>query len=251
MIPYLILLFVTVGLAHVGRRYRDLVIERFTLVVVVGVLVFFAGARDLSVGTDTWSYVGWLDAITSLESIFKLPVEPGFSALVLISGLVSDGYFFYLTAIALVTVFFWIATIYRLVPRYEIAIFVFITLGFYTFAFNGARQGVAIAICFSAFPYLLERKFIRYVAIIAVATLFHKTALIAIPIYFLAIPQAGWRQFWIVISAGLIMSVILPQFSDLAASFIDKKYAKYGVEEAGGGEITLAFCFPRVGFYHF
>lgn len=185
--------------------------------------------------------MSWLIDVNTLEDAFSFRLEKGFGFIVLAGSLLSEGYAAYLFIIALLSVVFYFAPIIKLVPRYEVAIFVFIALGFYTFSFNGARQGIAVAICFSALPWLLERRVVFYFFTIAIATLFHKTALIALPLYFVAANQVGWRQLLLIIFGSVLLSISLSSFAQLAALLIDKKFASYGQAGEGGGEVKVAF----------
>lgn len=241
MIHYLAILFFSVGFAHFGRRFFSVGARRFTVVVVVFLLASFAGFRDVSVGTDTYNYVSWLLNVTTLEDALSFRLEKGFGFIVLAGRSLSDGYAVYLFLISLVATSFYLVTILRLVPRYEIAIFIFISLGFYTFVFNGARQGIAAAICFFAMPWLLDRKPIPYFLTIAFAVLFHETALVALPLYFVAANRVSWREFLLVVSGAVLLAVTLTSFTQLAATLIDEKFAAYGQAEKGGGEVKVAF----------
>ena len=241
MIPYIVLLFSSIAVAYVGRRYGSQGVRRFSVLLIGGLLVLFAGLRDRAIGTDTGNYVGWLNRVNSLEDVLAFHTEIGFSFLVLVGSWLSDGYAAYLLLIALVAVSFYLIPILKLVPRYEVAIFVFISLGFYTFFFNGARQGVAAAICFFAMPWLLERKAIPYFLTIAFATLFHKTALVALPLYFIAASRVGWRELLLIVAGAVFLSITLSSFAQLAAILIDEKYATYGQSGECGGEVKVAF----------
>ncbi|MCG7199122.1 EpsG family protein [Marinobacter pelagius] len=241
MIPYLILLFSTVGMAHLGRRFGSLGVRRLSIALVTGLLVLFAGLRNRSVGTDTGNYVGWLDRINSFENAVEFHAELGYNLLVLLSGWLSDGYALLLLFIAAIAVCLYVSTVVRLTPRYETALFAFIALGFYTFFFNGARQGLAVAICFFALPWLLERKALPYFALVAFAALFHKTALVAAPLYFVAAGRVGWRVLFFVVGGAVLVSGFLSVFTQFAASFIDEKYASYGQAGKGGGEVKVTF----------
>lgn len=251
MTPYLILLaFVTVT-AYFGRCYGSLGIQRFTLALSGLMLILFAGLRNRSVGTDTGNYIGWLKVITSLDSVWSFPVEKGFTFLVLIASQLSNNYAILLTFIALICVICYLLTIIHLIPRYETALFLFITLGSYTFFFNGARQGIAVAICFLALRFLLERKAMSYMLLVLLATFFHKTAIIALPLYYLASNQVGWKQIIAVIFCSAIMAISISMFSQLAASFIDEKYATYGQEGEGGGLIKTLFLLGQATLFLF
>lgn len=245
MIPYLILLtFVTIT-AYFGRHYGSIGLQRFTLVFSALMLILFAGLRNHSIGTDTGNYIGWLKVVTSLDSVWSFPIEKGFVFLVLIASQLSDNYAVLLGIIALICVTCYLLTIARLISRYETALFLFITLGSYTFFFNGARQGIAVAICFLALRFLLERKAIPYILLVLFATLFHKTAIIVLPLYYLASNQVGWKQIIAVILSSIMIAISISIFAQFAASFIDEKYATYGQESDGGGLVNTLFLLAQ------
>ncbi len=241
MIPYLALLFVVVVSAHLGRRYGTLGVQRLVLSTCGLFLVLFAGMRDRVVGTDTGNYVSWIDEVTTFESVWSFHVEKGFTFIVFLSSQLSEEYFVLLSLIAIICVTCYLSTIVRLVPKYETAIFLFITLGSYTFFFNGARQGMAAAFCFLALPFLLQRKVVPYIFLVLFATLFHKTAIVALPLYYLASDRVGWKQVIAVLASAVIMAVSISAFAQLAASFIDEKFATYGQAGEGGGGVKASF----------
>ncbi len=55
----------------------------------------------------------------------------------------------------------------------------------YPHFFNAERQGVAVVIVWFAIRYIAEKKFIKYLILILLASCFHNTALICLPLYFL------------------------------------------------------------------
>src|SRR5690554_5980083 len=120
MIPYLVLLFFTVGIAHVGRRFGSQGVRRFSVLLICGLLVLFAGLRDRTIGTDTGNYVGWLNRVSSLEDLLAFHNEIGFGFLVLVGSSLSDGYAVYLVLIALAVITSYLIPVLKLVPRYEV-----------------------------------------------------------------------------------------------------------------------------------
>lgn len=241
MTPYLILLACVTVTAYLGRRYTTGGVERLLIASCGLLLVFFAGLRNYTVGTDTGDYISWLSVITSLESAWTFHIEKGFALLVLITSLVSDDYAVLLCVIAFICVGCYLLTIIRFVPRYETALFLFVTLGSYTFFFNGARQGIAAAICFLALRFLLERKALPYVLLIVLATFFHKTAIVALPLYYLATTKINWKTVVYIIAGAVILTLTIKLFAQLAATFLDEKYASYGQEGEGGGLVKTLF----------
>lgn len=241
MFAYLTLLFSVVILVYLGRRYGSAGVRRVTLSFAILTLTIFAAVRDKTVGSDTANYVRFIEKISTVDDVFSFKLEPGFNVLVLLSGELSDSYALLLANIAFIVVVCYTLTIIRLVKRYEIAFFIFITLGTYTFFFNGARQGMAAAICFLALPCLLDRRLVSYSLLVGIAALFHYSALIALPIYFLATSRVSWIQVVVIIVSVVIATAILSQVAQLAATLIAEKYASYGRKGEGGGHLQVAF----------
>lgn len=245
MTPYLLLLFFVTGMAYLGRRSGHKLIRRTSLVVVGGALVLFAGLRDYRVGTDTGNYVRQFRFSESFASVTERKTEIGYNFLSWVARSASDSYSVLLLLIAAVVVGCYLPTIVKLSRRYETALFLFITLGLYTFFFNGARQGIAAAICFAALPFLLQRRAWPYFLMVGFATLFHKTAFVALPLYFLAAPRLGAVRVGLLVVAAVVLVVFLRVFVGFVADFLDDKYAAYAEAGEGGGTVMLAFLFGQ------
>lgn len=240
MSPYIIVLVLATALAWIGRHSHNKAIERFCIAAVICLLSLFAGLRNWTVGTDTGNYVEMLSSTTSFSDIWQ-STEIGYNALMLLCASVSENYAVLLTAIAFVVVSSYVKVIVQTTRRYEVALFLFVALGAYTFFFNGARQGIATALCFLAIPYLLERRSKPYFLLIALAALFHHTAIIAAPIYYLALPRAGWRQLIIVAFGAVVLIGFLETFVQVTSSLLNDRYATYAEAGEGGGRLTVAF----------
>ena len=241
MTPYLALLFCAATAGTLGRHYGGDGVKRLNLLFVAGLLIFFAGFRHRAVGTDTGTYVSWLTRVTSFEEALEFQTEIGYNLLIWFSSSLSDSYALLLVVIGVLVVGCYLTTIASLVKNYEFAIFVFISLGVYTFFFNAARQGIAVALCFAALPWLLKREAIPYFLLIAVAVLFHKTAIIAAPLYFVARPNVGLKDIVMVVLGTAIVAASISSLAQLVASFLDDRFASYGEEGSGGGHVQVAF----------
>lgn len=241
MIPYLLLLLFVTGLAYLGRRSGHKFIRRASLWIVGVALVLFAGLRDYRVGTDTGNYFRIFRLTDSFSSVTERKTEIGYNLLSWAARSIFDSYSALLLLIATIVVACYLSTIVKLSRRYETALFLFITLGVYTFFFNGARQGIAAAICFAALPFLLQRRALPYFAAVAFAALFHKTALVALPLYFLAAPKITVTRMGLLAASAVVLVLFLRIFVGLAADFLDDRFATYGEAGEGGGAIMLAF----------
>lgn len=239
MIPYLVLLGVVTGLAFVGKRSGNAARAPYVGTILL-VLILFAGLRDVSVGTDTGTYRRQFESVYSVDDIWRT-TEIGYNALMVLCAEISADYAVILTGIALITVSCYVRGILRMTEQYDIALFLFVTLGAYTFFFNGARQGIAVSLCFLALPWLLDRRPVPYILMVGVAALFHHTALVALPLYAFAQPRVSWRQLAFVGIGVVMMVVFLTTFVQLAANLLDDKYAVYAEEAEGGGALMTAF----------
>ena len=108
------------------------------------------GLRDYQVGTDTGNYVRQFRLSESFSSVTERKTEIAYNLLSWGARWLSDSYSALLLLIAAIVVTCYVSTIVRLTRRYETALYLFVVFGIYTFFFNGARQGIAAAICFAA-----------------------------------------------------------------------------------------------------
>lgn len=89
------------------------------------------------------------------------------------------------------------------------AIFLYITSSTYFLAFNIQRQGVAIAIVTLGYPFLLRKKYVMWLIITVIASFFHTTAYIMIPLGFLLTKETTSKQFIIISSIALVSAFLL------------------------------------------
>lgn len=240
MTPYLILLLFVSVTAYIGRIAVDMNIRRSSLALVWAALVCFAGLRDIGVGTDTGTYISIFNAHEELGSVFN-NTDFLYYILAWLARLISDSYWALLFLIATITVTIYLTTIIRIVKRYETGIYLYIALGIYTFFFNAARQSIAASICFAALPFIFQRKIAFYILLVLLASTFHRSALIAIPLYWLASQEIRWtRLVWLGLATAFLVG-FLSQFVSLSAELLSDKYASYAEVNEGGGKLTVAF----------
>ena len=71
----------------------------------------------------------------------------------------------------------------------------FVCLGLYTFMVQGLRQAVAMCICLFALELYKSKKYIRFIILVLFATLFHKTAIIFLLIFFVRFLKMQWQSY--------------------------------------------------------
>lgn len=78
--------------------------------------------------------------------------------------------------------------VYKIFKKYNILIigsFIFLTFGYFTRFENIVRQGISIGIFYYSLQFAINNKFFKFFLLTALAFLFHASALVLIPYYFL------------------------------------------------------------------
>lgn len=199
MIYFIVFAFI-VFLFGVGQHYKLKPLILFSL----ALLVLFAGLR-YNVGRDFQSYkVIFLTILNGKTEIgFRL-----LNLIVLLSGFNFQVVFLISSFITIILVY---KTIIKISPYITLSLFLFLSLGFLLESFNIIRQWIAISIFFYASIFIVQKKFFPYFLLILIAALFHKSALISIPFYFLG--NVSFNRYTLIIL--LIFSIIFSFFINL------------------------------------
>jgi hypothetical protein len=155
---------------------------------------------------------------------------------------ISDEYIVLLFFIALVAVSCYQRSVVLYSENIVISFFVFITMGFYVFIFNGARQGIACAIYSLAIGPMLERKFFKYLALVLIAFLFHKTAMLMVPVYFIFGRENTFKNNLLIVLIGCAMVLFYDRVLAFA-TVVDPRYGQSGAITEGGGFLMSGFFF--------
>ena len=196
--------------------------------------------RDISIGNDTANYIMLFRAISkSAVSYFLSRFEIGY---VYLNKVI---YLFYTDEQALLIVtglITWICVavfIYKKSENPSYSLFLMLTFGFASFFMSGIRESIAIAISLIGFLFVPKKQFLPFILIVALATLFHSTAvafILAYPIYHLKLDS---KQLFI-IAVLTIFSLLL--FNGIIRIFIllIPHYSTYLLSTYAGGGVRLA-----------
>ena len=169
----IVLLIIEAKKKELSKLCRLLIPILFTLL---------TGLRGQTIGVDTPTYYDHYYVYGRWGCDF---IEPGFDWINRFCFSLGFGANSLFIVMAAITCLFFYLSLNRLNKKeYTIAAF-FTYLFTFTFLVNGMRQGVACAIFFYAYWLIVDRKWIRYIACILFASLFHASALLLLPIYLL------------------------------------------------------------------
>lgn len=201
MIPY-ILLFIFTSFLYFQSSLKKVSIGFYLLLFGV---IFISGLRDMIGGYDVYVYAEVYESPSAFIIGFK-PFEIGFRLYYLFLRIFStDRYFmFFITAIIITTFHFFAIKKHSTILYFSIFL---IFCKFFLMSFVYLRQGIAMGIIWFSFPYIINRNYLKFSLIVFVAFLFHKSAVIFIPIYFLASIKFENLKMFLIAVVAIIISV--------------------------------------------
>lgn len=193
MITYIVILLILIVLYFYNEK-EHIPQSKIQLRYIMLFLALFVGFSDMLGGYDRYIYAELFDEIAnitrnngnySFSGLFtNYFSEPGYCIWnVLISFITANRYIFIFATTLLIYLLLYNA-IKNYTTNYVFAIIIFMALMFF-FTFTYLRQILATAIVWFSVKYILDRKPIKFSLIILIAALFHNSALIFFPLYFI------------------------------------------------------------------
>src|SRR5690625_2779375 len=219
-------------------------------------LLFFFSAFRGDFNPDYTNYTTIFQLINSYSFIdaFKvgIDIEFGFLLFNRLIGVFSSNviYLFIITSFVILIGF------YHQFNRYSasiwLSVLLFVTAGSFYASFNITRQMLAVAIIFAGSKYLYERKFFKYLLIVFSAFLFHKSALIMIPFYFILNFRIKFRNLLLFSIGTIILFLSFDRVLDFVQMFVYDNYTEYAYGMTGQKftKSTLPIALMIFSFFH-
>ena len=150
--------------------------------------------------------------------------DPGFTAfMILVKTLIGDAdklFFLIIAAFQMICV----ALVFRRYAKdYWTCIFLFIvSTDYLSWMHNGMRQFIAVAIVFAGFRYLADRQYIKMILLILLASLFHGSALLMIPIVFIVQGQAWNAKTVLMLLAVAVVMAYTDRFTPILSDLLQE-----------------------------
>lgn len=210
MVLFLYIAFYLFALYAEGLQLRN---KRYWLIAICIVLAFLAGTRDFS-WADTGIYVESFANYTPTFSELTQYSQPfgysemGFYYIGVVVKTFTSSVAVYFLVVALLSFFF----LYKAFDKYCLypifGVCAYISRFYIARNFCQIRAGLSYAIILMAVQYITNRDWKRYFAWVFVAYLFHHSALIAVPLYFICMIDIKKKHIVI----GIVISFIIAAF---------------------------------------
>lgn len=171
----------------------------------VATLVCVSGLRYY-VGADYGGYYhGYPRFVMEFEEKVRNWNEPGLAIIAKLLYTFSHDGAVFMFVLSAITISFFCYTISKRTDTYFFSIMLYIFSSCWTSSFSGARQYLASAILFLGHYFIYERKFIKYCVIVFIASSFHITALVMLPMYFLITQVLDLKKIVFIIVSGITL----------------------------------------------
>lgn len=221
----------------IREKYKK--ISWIFVIIVILILTLVSGLRN-GIG-DTSMYEHLYTLITP-EYDANGGYEPGFIFFLKFLKIFSESPQFMIMIISIIINLLIIVSLYIFTENgyFEIAIFLYITSGYYIVTMNGIRQSMAGAVLFIATIFIIKKKFIPYFITCLLMITIHQSAFVMIPIYFIVREKAWHKKTNILFGIAIVGLFFYEPIMNLLG---DSKYGGYADSNEGGANIIRIAIF--------
>lgn len=241
--------YVINGELSVGKVRHTNMSKRFFVLLSL-VLILVAGLR-YRVGTDYPAYYkGFLSYAEDFWNSLKGFDEPGYRFMCRILAIFTSEPAVSIFFASLITIGISLIVIYRHTDKLLLAILFFVFLGCWHNSFNAVRQCMAASIAFCGFQYARDKKLAKYILIIFLAFLFHRSAIIMLPLYFLINIDIKFKNILFLIAATVVVLLSYESIMPMIGTLTDQVYSETNTYIWGSVNVLriMVACAPAIMF---
>lgn len=251
---YLLIFFIPVGMYAFSSRREGRNAKR--LAAYLAGLAIFVGLGDMLGGYDRYIYGQVFDLIVDVTNtggsywefgcFDYFPSEPGYTLLNIFISFFTENRYIFIFIITLLIYTLLFISLWRYTSNYPFALILFLGLWFF-FSFTYLRQVLGATLAWLSIPYIVNKKFWKFLLITLLVMMLHKSAIIFFPIYFLATRTYTRKQIlWLmaillVIGISPIPNALFTAYGDVSEVEMQKDY------NASGG-IRIAYLLEAFFF---
>lgn len=209
------------------------------------IMLFIMSALRFDVGWDYGSYYNLIQKNIEFYDAQLGRLEPLNQLLIKISQYFEFTQFYFITT-SLIICFYFYRTLKNYSSNFAVSSLLFLSLPIFFFSSLAIiRQFTALAIVFYAFRYVESRQLFKFLICLTIATLFHKSAIIAFPLFYLFLWKPHVSFFPIIYILGFFSSDLLYW---LVENLLPQ-YLKYLDKSIGEGGDKVLILFQLLGLF--
>lgn len=244
-----VLMVLSLGLAwthehmYVGTLDQALSKQKVSVpFILMGILLGgFLGLRTSY--NDTFTYVHSYTLLSTIPDFWEtfnpsLSADPGFNicnAFLKTWGVTTQNW---LMIYSLVTTGLYLHFIRKSRNNLVLNVFLFFCVGVYTFTGAAIKQSIATAICLCALPFAVEKKWIKYFLLIALASTFHVYAAIYLIVPFLMFKPWS-KKTGLLVAGTVIIAFSMRSLLGTIVAITSSLGESYDIEEFSGAGVNI------------
>ena len=227
---YLLIIFLIITLAY--RECYGYHLSKKGLMLVVMALGLFVGLGDMLGGYDRYIYANLFDELSDQimhndfdfwkTNLFDMYMsDMGYCWLNVAIGFITRNRYIFILLVTMIIYINIYNAIKKYTNNYALALLVFMGFWFF-FTFTYLRQVLAVSFAWYAIKYILQRNWRMYLVVMTVAILFHNSAFVFAPLYFVPVRKykrntvLGIAIVCLLIGLTGIPSLIYDAYDDVA-----------------------------------
>lgn len=160
----------------------------------------------------------------------------------------------YLMLISMFAIGSYCMFVYKYSEHHILSFVCYFALNYYAAGFQMLRHVVALSVLLLAYPAMKERRPVRFVLIVLLASMFHSTALVFLMAYPIAHMKIGWRQ-WGIFAAAFALCFVFKGYLKQILTLVFSGDSRYGMYVSADYSAQLSvvgllilLCFYVVSF---
>lgn len=243
---YLLLYFWSILSSILINRKRDIG-NIFYLYLNIIPLILIATFRSDNVGTDLPMYIDFFNSVKDDFCFLDTRMEPGYVALNYLSSYFSDSSVCLLFLVSCITYICIFYCFYRCSSNAAVSVIVLIGLYLYCESFNVIRQYLAIAFICISYSFFYFEKIRKAYLFCLFAILFHKTAIVMLPIMIIFSYVDNFKKYMMVFFGVVIAYFLAVLGFDMLLGVLSQYSLQYSTSHyIQSREFTASIILPFV-----
>lgn len=206
-----------------GRDEEFIKLNELFFILVAAIFILVCGLRS-NIG-DTYFYKHSYDLLVMTGE--AVGYETGFLKLMEFLTTISSDSQILVFIVGFICNLFILFSLRREATYFELSTYLFITSGYYLVTMNGMRQTMVAGIFFFfGVKFMKEKKLVHYFLLIFLLTLFHKSIIFMLPIYFLGQEKPFSKRIVLLITGTIFLTITFSSFAG-AVKEVSGEYGHY------------------------
>lgn len=228
-------------------REKSIIYSKIIIGIMVIILIVVGGTQ-INIG-DTPVYMNIFKNLVINPSNVDFDYDGGFTYFMLLLTHVSSDPQVLIMVCAIIINLINIKMFFKYESLIELQIFLYITSGYYIVTMNGLRQCIVASIFLWATKYIIKGELIKYLIVVFFMSFLHQSALIMIPVYFIARCKPWSKVIYGLIGVSLIGVILFDKLVPIVFAFLqNSNYSHYEsyISVAGGGSNVIKIFIASV-----